>query len=192
VTRDYAKRSKQSNRRSGKTNTRKTSAKSNAGTRNWQWYSAGLISGMFLSFLVYLGTLSQGPALTASSQVDSQPAASEPPKPRFDFYTLLPERTMDVEPDPIVTATAKTHSANKSTEFYLLQAGAFKQEADAEARRAQLLMLNLEPRIEETSSDNGRWFRVYLGPYQSRSRLNKARSLTAGENIDTLLLKRGA
>ena len=189
MTRDYAKRSNQSNRRSGKTNTRKTTTKDNAGNRGWQWYSAGLVSGMFLSFLVYLGTLSQGPAIVASSQADSQPTASEPPKPRFDFYTLLPERTMDVEPDAIVTA--KPHSTSKPTGFYLLQAGAFKQRADAEARRAQLLMLNLEPRIEETSSDNGRWFRVYLGPYQSRSRLNKARSLTAGENIDTLLLKRG-
>jgi cell division protein FtsN len=190
VTTDYAKRSKQSNRRSGKANTRKTPAKNNAGNRSWQWYSAGLVSGLFLSFLVYLGTLSQGPALVASSQVDTQPTASEPPKPRFDFYTLLPERTMGVEPDPI--EPGKTHTKSKPTEFYLLQAGAFKQRADAESRRAQLLMLNLEPRIEETSSDNGRWFRVYLGPYQSRSRLNKARSLTAGENIDTLLLKRGA
>ena len=189
MTRDYAKQSKQSNRRSGKTNTRKTPAKNKAGSRSWQWYSAGLVSGMCLSFLVYLGTLSQVPTLVASSQTDSQPTASEPPKPRFDFYTLLPERTMDVEPDPV--ETRKTHTKSKPTEFYLLQAGAFKQRADAEARRAQLLMLNLEPRIEETSSDNGRWFRVYLGPYQSRSRLNKARSLTAGENIDTLLLKRG-
>jgi cell division septation protein DedD len=189
VNKDYAKRSKQGNRRSGKANTRKTSAKNHGGTRSWQWYSAGLVSGMFLSFLVYLGTLSQGPALIASPQVDSQPTASEPPKPRFDFYTLLPERTMDVDPDPVEGTTTRTTS--KASEFYLLQAGAFKQRADAEVRRAQLLMLNLDPRIEETSSDNGRWFRVYLGPYQSRSRLNKARSLTAAENIDTLLLKRG-
>ncbi len=48
----------------------------------------------------------------------------------------------------------------------------------------------LEPNIEETNGDNGRWYRVYLGPFQSRTKLNKARSLTAAQNIDTLLLKR--
>ena len=189
MTRDYAKKSKQGNRRSGKANTRKSSARSDSGPRAWQWYSAGLVSGVILSFLVYLGTLPQGPAITpVSPQVDGQPTASEPPRPRFDFYTLLPERTMDVEVEPGESAVVPT---SKPTESYLLQAGAFKQRGDAEARRAQLLMLNLDPQIKETNSGNGRWFRVYLGPYQSQSKLNKARSLTAGENIDTLLLKRG-
>ena len=189
MTRDYAKKGKQGSRRPGKTNTRKTPARATSGPGGWQWYSAGLVSGVILSFLVYLGTLPSGPAANqASPQADTQPSASEPPKPRFDFYTLLPERTMEVDVEPGETAVVPS---SKSTETYLLQAGAFKQRADAEARRAQLLMLNLDPRIEETNSDNGRWFRVYLGPYQSRSRLNKARGLTAGENIDTLLLKRG-
>ncbi len=189
MTRDYAKKGKQGNRRPSKANTRKTSTRAASGPRSWQWYSAGLVSGVILSFLVYLGTLPQGPAVTQTSpQVDTQPSASTPPKPRFDFYTLLPEQTMEVDVEPAETAVKRN---SKPTESYLLQAGAFKQKADAEARRAQLLMLNLDPRIEETDSANGRWFRVYLGPFQSRSKLNKARSLTAGENIDTLLLKRG-
>ena len=189
MTRDYAKKNKQGKRRPAKANTRKTSARPASGPSGWQWYSAGLVSGVILSFLVYLGTLSSGPAANPTSpQPGTQPSASEPPKPQFDFYTLLPERTMELDIEP---AEATVTRSSKATESFLLQAGAFKQRADAEARRAQLLMLNLDPRIEESNSDNGRWFRVYLGPYQSHSRLNKARKLTAGENIDTLLLKRG-
>ena len=46
--------------------------------------------------------------------------------------------------------------------------------------------------MEETVGDNGRWFRVYLGPFESRSRLAKARSMTAQQGIDTLLLKKPA
>ena len=45
--------------------------------------------------------------------------------------------------------------------------------------------------MEETNSDNGRWFRVYLGPFTSHSQMTRARSLTAAQDIDTLLLKRG-
>ena len=39
-------------------------------------------------------------------------------------------------------------------------------------------------------SDNGRWFRVYLGPFASRSEMARARTLTAEADMDTLLLKR--
>jgi cell division protein FtsN len=45
--------------------------------------------------------------------------------------------------------------------------------------------------VEETNSDNGRWFRVYLGPFSSHAQMTRARSLTAAQDIDTLLLKRG-
>ena len=190
MTRDYAKQRKPATRRAKKSNGRKPTAKASASPRGWQLYFAGLFSGVFLSFLLYLGTLPPVPgATTPITKNESTPAETEPPKPRFDFYTLLPEQTMDLGVEP--TEAPVTH-ASKPTEFYLLQAGAFKQREDAESRRAQLLLLNLDPKIEETTSDNGRWYRVYLGPFQSRSKLNKARSLTAAQNIDTLLLKRSS
>jgi cell division septation protein DedD len=152
-----------------------------------KWFGAGLLSGVFLSFMAYLGSLPADPgSTTQGTEAQAQPAAV--PKPRFDFYTLLPEQTIDVEVDPAeVTAPRDTPGA---TETYLLQAGSFRQREDADRRRAELLLLGLEPSVEETTGDNGRWFRVYLGPYDSRSRMSKARSLTAGQNIDTLVLKR--
>jgi len=118
-------------------------------------------------------------------------AAIEPPKPRFDFYTLLPEQTIDLDVAPNEPVVAADNSPPPLSGFYLLQAGSFKQREDADRRRAQLLLLGLEPKIEETNGNNGRWYRVYLGPFASRAKLNKARSLTAAQNIDTLLLKRG-
>lgn len=153
-----------------------------------KWYGAGVITGLFLSFMVYLGTL---PAELAPGETVA--AAEEPaetaPRPRFDFYTLLPEQTIDVEVDP-AEVTAPREGATATGEVYLLQAGSFRQREDADRRRAELLLLGLQPEIEETSGDNGRWFRVYLGPFDSRSKMSKARSLTAGQDIDTLVLKR--
>lgn len=154
----------------------------------WRWYGAGLLTGVFLSFLLYLGTLPPPGGATAEPQSGPQ-AVAEPPKPRFDFYTLLPEQTIDVEVDPAVEVI-EPRKKTAATERYLLQAGSFRQREDADRRRAELLLLGLEPKVEETNGDNGRWYRVYVGPYDSHSKMAKARSLTAHQNIDTLLLKR--
>ncbi len=149
-----------------------------------------MLTGVFLSFLLYLGTLPPGDiqdAGVSQEQASSEPEA--PPKPRFDFYTMLPEHSQE-EDTPQAESTTRPSANTTPSDYYLLQAGSFRQREDADRRRAELLLLGLEPSIEESKGDNGRWFRVYLGPFHSRSNMSKARSLTAGQNIDTLLLKR--
>ena len=187
---DYAKKRNNSRASKSTTRKRKTSRKSGKEAASvWRWYGAGVVSGVLASLLIYLGMLPADPGAEGAPRAATTTApVEEPPKPRFDFYTLLPEQTIDVEVDPGEIAK---HRTNPSTELYLLQAGSFRQREDADRRRAELILLGLEPKIEDTSGDNGRWFRVYVGPFESRSRLAKARSLTAAQNIDTLLLKRG-
>ncbi len=161
----------------------------------WRWYGSGLLSGVVLCLGIYLVTLPPEPLAPEAETVqkvaaveEEKPKANTPPKPRFDFYTMLPEQTIDVDVEPAdVARPSHTSSAN---EFYLLQAGSFRQREDADRRRAELILLGLEPRIEESHSDTGRWFRVFLGPFQTHSTMARARSLTAGQDIDTLLLKR--
>ena len=197
MARDFAKTRKQGTA-SSRTPTRKKqrssasrSASSRSGAaqagRGWRWFTSGLMTGFFLSFLLYLGTLpgdtGQPPAPVAPAP---DRAESEPPKPRFDFYKLLPEQSIDVAVEPAEVAQPRAGSA----ENYLLQAGSFRQREDADRRRAELLLLGLEPTVQQADGDNGRWFRVYLGPFDSRSQMSRARSLTAGQGIDTLLLKR--
>lgn len=162
--------------------------------RVWRWYGAGVLSGVLASLALYLVTLppapgDSGPGAEAGGDTAEAKAAPETtPKPRFDFYTMLPEQTIDVEVDPAEVARPR---AEKRSEVYLLQAGSFRQREDADRRRAELLLLGLEPRVEQSSGDNGQWFRVFLGPFDSHSKMARARSLTAGQDIDTLLLKRG-
>lgn len=152
----------------------------------WRWYAAGVLTGIFLSFLFYLGTLPPN-GTPGQAALTPEEAPAEPPRPRFDFYTLLPEQTIDVEVEPAELAKPR---ASNTTEMYLLQAGSFRQRDDADRRRAELLLLGLEPSVEETSGDNGRWFRVFVGPFDSHAKMARARSMTAGQGIDTLLLKR--
>ena len=81
--------------------------------------------------------------------------------------------------------TDSTHTAD-----YLLQVGSFRQEEDADRRRGELALLGLEAAVELTNGDNGRWYRVYMGPFANRSEIARARSMAAQANMDTLLLKR--
>jgi cell division protein FtsN len=151
-----------------------------------------VLSGVFLSFLGYLGTL-PSPA-DPTQETGSSPPAAEVPKPRFDFYTTL-RKPLEEEHEPEVVEPAadvsKPPAASAAPQPLFLQAGSFRQQDDAERRRAELILLGLTPKLEETNSDNGRWFRVYLGPFDSHESMTKARSLMANQNIDTVLLKRG-
>lgn len=155
---------------------------------------------------------------TARAQQQPRPAAAEKPaeKPaetsgtRFDFYTLLPEREVlvpnerevNTAPAPATARsaaaaparTANTPAPAPSTPaaaepVYLLQAGSFRAYAEAERRRAQILLLGLEARVETVNANGDTWYRVHAGPFRSGDKLSQARALLSGEGIETLLLK---
>jgi cell division protein FtsN len=189
MARDYAKAKKKKPARRKTKPSKKTSPGSGL-----KIYFAGVLSGVFICFLAYLTTLQRTEAPTQPQLTAAPDAAQEeeaPPKPRFDFYTLLPTQTIDVEvePEPSRDLGGQASAATVS-HTYVLQAGSFRQREDADRRRAELLLLGLEPTIQESDGENGRWFRVYLGPFSSSSAMNRARGLTASQDIDTLPLKR--
>jgi cell division septation protein DedD len=186
MARDYAKSGRGGARKRPQA-ARRTPAP--ARSRPWRWYLSGVFSGVFASLLLYLGTLPAGldPGPAANDAATADPKTA--PKPDFTFYTSLPEQTLAIDVEP--AEVAQPRSTTAPSETYLLQAGSFRQREDADRRRAELLLLGLEPRVEETASDNGRWFRVYLGPFQTHAHMSRARGLTAAQDIDTLLLKRG-
>ena len=153
-----------------------------------RWYGSGVATGMLASFLIYLATLPGEPGMEAPAATAA--AASETAaQPRYEFFEVLPRQTIEVDVDPAEVAAQR---GTGDEAVYLLQAGSFRRAEDADQRRAELLLLGLEPRVEETNGSNGRWYRVLLGPFPSRSRMAAARSLTAQQNIDTLLMRRGA
>lgn len=191
--RDYAKNrrrsSKTSNRR--KTDKRRTRSKQGSPVKA---YFAGLLSGVFASFLGYLYMLPASDAPATPPTPEPTATAPQPDKPEtnFIFYQELKQKRVEMD-EPVVEPAAdvsKPRSISSADDVYILQAGSFRAREDADRRRAELLLLGLEPNISESSGDNGRWFRVYLGPFDNRRDMNRARGLTAGQNIETLLLKR--
>ena len=142
MARDYAKtpksRSKKASTRGKSTQRRgggSGKAASNTGSgSSWRSYLAGLFSGFFVSFIIYLANLPA--AENATPRPEAAPAAvaavpAEPPKPRFDFYKMLPEQTID---GPVEPAEVAKPRAGAPQESYLLQAGSFRQRDDAFTR----------------------------------------------------------
>ncbi len=149
------------------------------------------MTGVFLSFIAWLATL-PAPNTPQDEISGAESATAEVPKPRWDFYELLPEQTIevDVEEELEPAADISQPAAAGHAEQYILQAGSFRQEEDAKRRRAELILLGLSPSIREARDERGPLFRVNLGPFNSLDSVSRARGLTAGEGIDTLVLKR--
>jgi len=149
----------------------------------------GFVAGCVTGVLASLGTAhwSQQPEEPARAIAMAPPNLQVETGPRFDFYEVLPNQELDLNPE---IEPADLQTSRLDNEQYLLQVGSFRKETDADRRRGELALLGLDASTEASDSDNGRWFRVYLGPFASRSEMARARTLTAEADMDTLLLKR--
>jgi cell division protein FtsN len=85
------------------------------------------------------------------------------------------------------TAASKADSDDRWT--YYLQAGAFRDQADAENARAKLALLGMEARVSEKQSDNGSLYRVRLGPYAQLDAMNRVRTKLAENSVDAALVR---
>lgn len=158
----------------------------------WVWLFTGAVLGAFIMFLMRLADMA--PTATEEKQkVNKASTAKTQPseqKPRFDFYDLLKEANVPTpRPSPASQGDKPTTQAPETE--YVLQVASFKSKEDAEALRAQLILLNLEATVQDATVRNGEtWYRVLAGPYQSRSRMSKARSTLISNKYEALVLKR--
>jgi cell division protein FtsN len=121
------------------------------------------------------------------------PAPARPVKPKFDFYTVLPEietvlpeRSARPERRPPPSATTKPETDVR----YMLQAASFAQHQDADRLRAKLALNGLEANIEKvTIEGKGDFYRVRLGPYARLEDLDAANQRLAAQGIQALRLK---
>lgn len=185
MTHDYAKKPKPVKKRKKST----TSKKKGSQVPGWVWLFTGIVTGLFIAFLVYLVDVTpqvqpeQAEAVARKADPEPDEKTSDT---QFDFYTLLPEREVIVPIEP-----EETNQEPREKVFYLLQTGSFKNAADADRQRASLLLLGLEANIDKVKGNNGdNWHRVQVGPFTNRSKLAKTRSMLVNKGINPLVLKR--
>jgi hypothetical protein len=146
----------------------------------------GFIVGVMTGAIASLGIVAgiNPTALPVAITSSTAGTAESTPQPSFTFFNTLEDESFSLD-----TGRSVETGPSEYTQ-YVLQAGSFRAIADADRRRGELALLGLESSIEQMKNDTGSWHRVYIGPFDSRSAMAKARALTAQSDIDTLLLKR--
>ena len=114
-----------------------------------------------------------------------QPEAAE----RYDFYDMLPkfevvvpEKEKPVRPDRAPVAAGKPGP-------YVLQAGSYRDFAEADRIRAQLALQGIESRVQKVSVDADTWHRVRIGPISDPAELERIRQRLREADIDVLVIR---
>ncbi|MBI5041610.1 MAG: SPOR domain-containing protein [Gammaproteobacteria bacterium] len=185
----------------------------------WLWLLAGLTIGLFIAFLFYLQqrpakqpTVAAPTAPAPASQSLNVPAANPtvnqdaravrktetakalppPPKPRFDFYTILPEMEVPVPEQEITGQPREGVPQVEAPGTYLLQAGSFRTRQQADQLKAKLALLGLQSDIQTVTINNTEtWHRVRVGPFSDLNALNTARARLKENQLDAILLRVG-
>lgn len=111
---------------------------------------------------------------------------------KYDFYEMLPnfevvvpEKEKDVKRD--LPAAAKVERPG----VYVLQAGSYRNEADADRVRAQLAMQGIDAKVQRVAVDADVWHRVRIGPITKLDELNRLRKQLQAADVDALVIRVG-
>lgn len=165
----------------------------------WGWFVSGLLTGVLLTLLGYLGYQrhQSNVAVAAASNAQS-PEAARLPVFDFGFYEELANAEVAVQlpvdpaqagmssaTPPVAEATGATPAA---VDNFLLQAGSFQERSEAEERRAKITLLNMTAEIVPGVVAGKTWYRVNVGPFAGRPSVEEARRTLSANNVDSLLL----
>ncbi|WP_198263862.1 SPOR domain-containing protein [sulfur-oxidizing endosymbiont of Gigantopelta aegis] len=179
-----------------------------------------LLLGAFVGFLIYLDKIpTDGEQQATSNQQSSAKATDKPdnvkPKHLFDFYTVLPDREVDVldyettpakvssaeriktapTKKPTIKNTPKQKTVAKKQEpiapkgLYQLQVGAFKELSKADAMKARLAFLGVVSNIQVIQNNGQTLYRVRIGPSTDQQKMQQIKAQLKAQNINTFVQK---
>ena len=165
----------------------------------WVGLGMGLALGLSVALAVHLHYRNLAPA-------EPQPAADAPPAsavapteepaapaadvgPGYDFYDMLPkfevvvpEKEKPVRPDAPPAAVDRPGP-------YVLQAGSYRDFAEADRIRSQLALQGIQARVQKVSVDADTWHRVRIGPISDPAELERIRQRLREADIDVLVIR---
>jgi cell division protein FtsN len=170
--------------------------------RRWREFGYGVLAGVVLASLafVYLGGKSHHAAEVAdaprpdphrAAPADPEAAAGKPAQ-KYDFYEMLPNFEVVVpEKDKDVKRDLPAAARIERPGVYVLQAGSYRNESDAERVRAQLAMQGVQAKVQRVAVDSDVWHRVRIGPISNLDELNKVRKQLQAAEVDALVIRVG-
>jgi cell division protein FtsN len=130
-------------------------------------------------------------AAAPSSDSDSGTAGNESGE-RYDFYEMLPNFEVVVpEKDREVKRDIPGAARIERPGVYVLQAGSYRNQADAERVSAQLQLQGIDAKVQRVAVDNDVWHRVRVGPISDLAQLNKVRKQLQAADVDGLVIRVG-
>ena len=172
---------------------------------SWVSFVSGLGLGLLVALGIYLYAGEMRPPLAvpeprepvaeADKPVEALPEADattfEPPRPKFDFYKILPEMEVPVQEWELSEADDKKEAGLESG-TYVLQVGSFKQFEDADRAKAKLALQGITANIQRVVI-NGQdvWFRVHVGPLSDVEDIRAMRMKLIENDTDFILLRIG-
>lgn len=194
-----AKRKKSSRRRGARKSGK-------GGIPAWFWLLGGILIGLGAAVALmlkgYLPELKQHlPAVdekpAGAAILDDGADAAKPEKPRYDFFTVLPEmevvvpeqelqRKAENKPAP---GPSKVTNVDLTQDRYILQVGSFRNAADAEQMKARIALMGSSASIQMVTVNNQTWHRVRIGPFNGARKADEMRRMLSDNQIDTLVMK---
>jgi cell division protein FtsN len=174
------------------------------GFSGWMGVLCGLAVGLGVAGIVYIKDHRPDAQIAKVGKADkkksrgnepldaeSGDSSAEEPVKSYDFYDMLPkfevvvpEKEKDVRPD-----TKSVPETRRGT--YVLQAGSYKNFADADRVRAQLALQGVESKVQKVSVDNDTWHRIRIGPISKLDELNRLRQILRKADVDVLVIRVG-
>jgi cell division protein FtsN len=194
-------------RRKKSGNRRGTRKKTSGGIPAWFWLLGGILIGLGLAVALmlkgYLPELKQHlPSVDSTPPGSSESALVEdestktpkPKKPRYDFFTVLPEMEVVVPEQELSRQADKAEpapatTANNNQDRYILQVGSFRSAADAEQMKARLALLGSMATVQTVTVNDQTWHRVRIGPFEGARKADEMRRMLSDNKIDTLVMK---
>ena len=132
------------------------------------------------------------PQRVAPGAADPTAAGTGQAPEKYDFYEMLPnfevvvpEKDKEVKRD--LPATARIERPG----VYVLQAGSYRNQSDADRVRAQLALQGIDAKVQRVAVDADVWHRVRIGPVTRLEELNKLRKQLQAAEIDALVIRVG-
>ena len=213
-------------------------AKPQAPLGSWVSFVTGLGLGLVVAMAVYMWTaksrlppappppvvadaearveaprVNEPPVVEGAESSESAEASLEPPRPKFDFYKILPEmevpvqdwekeekeakpeksdKTADKDSKSDATAAKDKPASGAENGAYVLQIGSYKGFEEADQAKARLAMQGIAANIQRVVI-NGEdvWFRVHVGPLRDANELRAMRLKLQEHKTDFIVLKIG-
>lgn len=164
-------------------------------------FLAGLALGLGVAGVVYVKsrqpesmTQAAGPLAGDEGAATEQPAPasqSADAETQLDFYEMLPKFEVVIpERERDVRANGPAPQVERPG-AYILQAGSFRNPADADRMRAVLALQGIESKVQKVAVDNDTWHRVRIGPVTNLKSLDETRRKLREAQIDALVIRVG-